>query len=119
MRTASSAGCILRGARERCAWFSVHYLSWSPRRRGSAFHRTEEMDDKEERRKDENANEDKVTLKKEIGLMSACAIIIGECVAVSVIYDVCELADVDFKQAEPVNGPRCFVKSFFFIFTTL
>lgn len=39
------------------------------------------MDDKVERRKDENANEDKVTLKKEIGLMSACAIIIGECVA--------------------------------------
>uniref|UniRef100_A0A3Q2ZF22 Solute carrier family 7 member 10a n=1 Tax=Kryptolebias marmoratus TaxID=37003 RepID=A0A3Q2ZF22_KRYMA len=35
------------------------------------------MDDKEKRRKDENANDDKVTLKKEIGLMSACAIIIG------------------------------------------
>lgn len=37
------------------------------------------MDDKEKREKDENSNKsDKVTLKKEIGLLSACAIIIGE-----------------------------------------
>ncbi|XP_038126927.1 solute carrier family 7 member 10a isoform X1 [Cyprinodon tularosa] len=36
------------------------------------------MGDNEKRRKDENANnDDKVTLKKEIGLLSACAIIIG------------------------------------------
>lgn len=55
------------------------------------------MDVKEDRRKDENANEDKVTLKKEIGLMSACAIIIGECVAVSVVYDVCVNNWADFK----------------------
>lgn len=37
------------------------------------------MEDKEKRRKDENSsNNDRVTLKKEIGLLSACAIIIGE-----------------------------------------
>lgn len=39
------------------------------------------MEDKEKKKKDKNSsNSDRVTLKKEIGLLSACAIIIGECV---------------------------------------
>lgn len=37
------------------------------------------MEDKEKKKKDKNSSEsDRVTLKKEIGLLSACAIIIGE-----------------------------------------
>lgn len=37
------------------------------------------MEDKEKKKKDKNSpNSDRVTLKKEIGLLSACAIIIGE-----------------------------------------
>lgn len=41
----------------------------------------DEMEDKEKRKKDKNSSSsDRVTLKKEIGLLSACAIIIGECV---------------------------------------
>ena len=40
----------------------------------------EEMEDKEKKKKDKHS--DRVTLKKEIGLLSACAIIIGECVSV-------------------------------------
>jgi len=36
------------------------------------------MDDKEKRKDENSVKSDKVTLKKEIGLLSACAIIIGE-----------------------------------------
>lgn len=42
------------------------------------------MGDKEKKKKDKNSS-DRVTLKKEIGLLSACAIIIGECVTVFVL----------------------------------
>lgn len=38
------------------------------------------MEDKKKRKKNEDSGSDRVTLKKEIGLLSACAIIIGECV---------------------------------------
>lgn len=45
--------------------------------------KAEAMVDKEEKKKDkESSKSDGVTLKKEIGLLSACAIIIGECVTV-------------------------------------
>lgn len=45
------------------------------------------MGDKEKKKKDKDSGDDRVALKKEIGLLSACAIIIGECVTafVSVI----------------------------------
>lgn len=44
------------------------------------------MEDKKKRKKNEDSsNSDRVTLKKEIGLLSACAIIIGECVTAFVI----------------------------------
>lgn len=44
------------------------------------------MEDKKKRKKNEDSsNSDRVTLKKEIGLLSACAIIIGECVTAIVI----------------------------------
>lgn len=44
------------------------------------------MEDKEKKKKDKkSSNSDRVTLKKEIGLLSACAIIIGECVTVCVL----------------------------------
>lgn len=45
------------------------------------IHKAEAMEDKEKRKKDEKSSKnDRVALKKEIGLLSACAIIIGECV---------------------------------------
>lgn len=44
------------------------------------------MEDKERRQEDTNSSHsDRVTLKKEIGLLSACAIIIGECVRLKII----------------------------------
>ena len=47
------------------------------------------MEDKEKRKKDTNSSKsDRVTLKKEIGLLSACAIIIGECVTAFVLKHV-------------------------------
>lgn len=44
------------------------------------------MGDKEKKKKDKTS--DRVTLKKEIGLLSACAIIIGECVTAFVLSGV-------------------------------
>lgn len=38
------------------------------------------MEDKEKKKDIKSSDSDRVTLKKEIGLLSACAIIIGECV---------------------------------------
>ena len=51
--------------------------------------KAEEMEDKEKKKKDKNSSKnDRVTLKKEIGLLSACAIIIGECVTAFVLNGV-------------------------------
>lgn len=53
------------------------------------FAKAEEMEDKEKKEKDKDPSKsDRVTLKKEIGLMSACAIIIGECLTAFVIQSV-------------------------------
>ena len=67
---------------ESGAWFSVQYLD---RTEAGARHicKAEEMEDNEnetEKRDKNSPKSDRVTLKKEIGLLSACAIIIGECV---------------------------------------
>lgn len=57
------------------------------------------MEDKEKRKKDKNSsNSDRVTLKKEIGLLSACAIIIGECLTAFVLN--CEF----LKRRGEVSG---------------
>lgn len=79
MRTSSSPSSAryYKCARQRETWFSLQYLN---RTEGEEEDSEGEMDDKKKRKKDENAkSDDKVTLKKEIGLLSACAIIIGEC----------------------------------------
>lgn len=48
--------------------------------------KAEAMEDKEKRKKDKkSSSSDRVTLKKQIGLLSACAIIIGECVTAFVL----------------------------------
>lgn len=51
--------------------------------RGGQEEHLEAMGDKEKKKKDKTS--DRVTLKKEIGLLSACAIIIGECVTAFVL----------------------------------
>lgn len=87
MRTSSSAHqrCY-KGAPESGAWLSLQYLDRTEvgRKRSQ---QAEAMDDKEKRKKDKNSSSsDRVTLKKEIGLLSACAIIIGECVKAFLFY---------------------------------
>lgn len=54
--------------------------------RGGQEEHLEAMGDKEKKKKDKTS--DRVTLKKEIGLLSACAIIIGECVTAFVLSGV-------------------------------
>ncbi|KAF3833115.1 hypothetical protein F7725_026780 [Dissostichus mawsoni] len=74
----SSIHHIIRGCPGSGAWFIVQY--WTGPRRAGRKHtcKAEEMEDKEKRKKDTNSSKsDRVTLKKEIGLLSACAIIIG------------------------------------------
>lgn len=63
---------------------SVSRIWTGPRRAGSSTFKAEAMEDKEREKKDKNSS-DRVTLKKEIGLLSACAIIIGECVTAFVL----------------------------------
>ncbi|KAM4597368.1 asc-type amino acid transporter 1 [Fundulus diaphanus] len=80
MRTSSpvSSARYYKCIRRRATWFSLQYLNRTEGKRKRTGKAEGEMDDKEKRKKDENANnDDKVTLKKEIGLLSACAIIIG------------------------------------------
>ncbi|XP_054916012.1 LOW QUALITY PROTEIN: solute carrier family 7 member 10a [Poeciliopsis prolifica] len=77
MRTSSSPSSAryYKCGRQRKTWFSLQYLN---RTEGEEEDREGAMDDKKKRKKDENVkSDDKVTLKKEIGLLSACAIIIG------------------------------------------
>lgn len=63
------------------AWFRLHSVDRIEAGR-THIAKAEEMGDKEKRKKDKNSSgSDRVTLKKEIGLLSACAIIIGECTA--------------------------------------
>lgn len=65
-------------SRESGARFSLQYLDRTEAVRKHSC-KTEAMEDKEKRKKDGNSSKsDRVTLKKEIGLLSACAIIIGE-----------------------------------------
>lgn len=74
---------IIRSSPGSGAWFSLQYLDRTEAGRNCT---SEEMEDKEKKKKDKNSsNSDRVTLKKEIGLLSACAIIIGECVTVCVL----------------------------------
>lgn len=54
--------------------------------RGGQEEHLEAMGDKEKKKKDKSS--ERVTLKKEIGLLSACAIIIGECVTAFVFSSV-------------------------------
>lgn len=78
MRSLASLGYYKRSP-ERGAWFSLQYLDRTEASR-KHFFTAEEMGDKEKKKKDTNSSgSDRVTLKKEIGLLSACAIIIGEC----------------------------------------
>lgn len=61
------------------------------------------MEDKERRQEDTNSSlSDRVTLKKEIGLLSACAIIIGECVTAFALHYSCARS-VSAAERE-VNG---------------
>lgn len=77
-----------KGNPERGAWFSLQYLDRSEAGRKHIC-KAEAMEDKEKKKKDKNSsNSDRVTLKKEIGLLSACAIIIGECVTAFVLNGV-------------------------------
>lgn len=72
---------IIRGARS--AEVGSVYSIWT----GPG--RQEEMGDNEKEKKQKSsASSDRVTLKKEIGLLSACAIIIGEFLTAFVFNDL-------------------------------
>lgn len=81
---ASSVGCY-KGSTSSGAWFSRKHLDRTEAIR-KPICKAEEMEDKKKRKKNEDSsNSDRVTLKKEIGLLSACAIIIGEFVTAFVM----------------------------------
>ncbi|XP_022069736.1 LOW QUALITY PROTEIN: solute carrier family 7 member 10a [Acanthochromis polyacanthus] len=78
MRQASSvsSGGYYKDSPESGAWFSLQDLDRTERT-GSAFVKADEMQDKKKKKDENSSKSDRVTLKKEIGLLSACAIIIG------------------------------------------
>lgn len=77
MRTSSSVIRVVARANGRSECDSV-YLDRTEAD-GRNIHKAEAMGNKA-REKDKDASKsDRVTLKKEIGLLTACAIIIGEC----------------------------------------
>lgn len=77
-----------KGSPARGPWFSLQYLDRTEAGRKHIC-TARAMEDKEKKKKDKNSsNSDRVTLKKEIGLLSACAIIIGECVTDLVLNGV-------------------------------
>lgn len=82
---------IRQSCRERGAWFSLHNLDRTEAGRKHTDE-AEAMEDTERKKKDKNSSkDDRVTLKKEIGLLSACAIIIGECLtAYTILHAVSE-----------------------------
>lgn len=78
---------------------SVQYLD---RTEAGRLHTSEaeEMGDKRRKKKEQDSSKsDRVTLKKEIGLLSACAIIIGECLTAFVWNN--EVSSERFAEPSP------------------
>lgn len=76
-RVLSSSVVNYKGCPGSGAWFSLQYLDRTEAARKHTCE-AEEMDKEKKKRDKKSSKSDRVTLKKEIGLLSACAIIIGE-----------------------------------------